>query len=264
MRMLTGPKWIAFHLLVVVGIIAMINLGLWQLRRLDERQSFNATVTSRLVAEPAPIDTILSPDATIANPVDVDEIEWRSAIASGTYLPEFAVRVVNRSQNGRAGDNLVVPLDLGDGRTLLVNRGFVPLGADDPALPALTLTVTGVLHPSQERSGLGARDPETGTLSEVQRVDLPRLEAQMPGTLLPVYLDLSRSDPPEAGPLPEPVISPDLSEGNHLSYAIQWFIFAIAVAAGWWLAVRTSLRRARSTASDRPASPPDAPLASSD
>ena len=38
------PKWIAFHVLVVVVVVAMINLALWQLRRLDERRDFNAQV----------------------------------------------------------------------------------------------------------------------------------------------------------------------------------------------------------------------------
>lgn len=254
--MLTRPKWIAFHLLVAIGIIVMINLGLWQLQRLDDRQAFNETVTARLVADAVPLDDLLPADATIADPVGVAAIEWRSATVSGRYVPDGAIRVVNRSQNGRAGDNVVVPLDLGDGRTLLVNRGFVPLGVDDPPLPALEVTVTGLLHPSQERTGIAARDPAGGVLNEAQRIDLERLAAQMPGRLLPVYLDLTVSDPPETGGLPEPVISPDLSEGNHLSYAIQWFIFSIAVAAGWMLAVKKSLRRAQGQSSDPPASQP--------
>ncbi|MGA1035894.1 MAG: SURF1 family protein [Ilumatobacteraceae bacterium] len=263
LAMLTRPRWIAFHLLVVIGIVGMVNLGLWQLRRLDQRQDFNDTVTARLVADPVPLDDVLPADATIADPIGVDEIEWRTASISGRYLPDAAIRIVNRSQNGRAGDNIVVPLDLGDGRTLLVNRGFVPLGVDDPPLPATDVTVTGVLHPSQQRTGIAARDPDRGALTEAQRVDLERLADQMPGRLLPVYLDLTVSDPPETGGLPEPVISPDLSEGNHLSYAIQWFIFSIAVAAGWVLAVRVSLRRTQQQATDPPSSPTAEPLEAS-
>ena len=44
-RFLLAPRWIAFHLLVVVGVVAMVNLGFWQLRRMDERQAFNAIDT---------------------------------------------------------------------------------------------------------------------------------------------------------------------------------------------------------------------------
>ena len=245
--MFLAPKWIAFHLLVLCGCVALFSLGLWQLRRLDERQSFNATVEQRF-NEPVVSLDLLVPEGMV-NESDGAEalassVEWRAVTISGTYLPEHELRVVNRSQNGRAGDNLVVPLKLDDGRVLLVSRGFIPLGVEDPELPGITVEVTGRLHPSQERSLLGAKDPTEGVLTEVQRIDLMRLDPQIPGDLLPVYMDLLSSVPPEAPGIPEPVIAPDLSEGNHLSYAIQWFTFSIAVVAGWAVALRVSWRRA--------------------
>ena len=65
---------------------------------------------------------------------------------------------------------------------------------------------------------------------------------------MPVYVDLIESNPPRSDGLPEPVIAPALGEGNHLSYAAQWFIFSTAVAVGWVLAVRRSIgTRARPT-----------------
>ena len=41
-RFLFSPRWLGFHLLVIVGIVTMVSLGFWQLRRLDERKAFNA------------------------------------------------------------------------------------------------------------------------------------------------------------------------------------------------------------------------------
>ncbi len=41
--------------------------------------------------------------------------------------------------------------------------------------------------------------------------------------------------------MPQPVARPELSEGSHLSYAVQWFLFSCAVAVGWVLAVRHSI-----------------------
>ncbi len=242
-----SPKWIAFHLLVLFGCVALFSLGLWQLRRLDERQSFNATVEQRFDEPTVPLNALIPEE--IVNDSDgasdlASSIEWRAVTVSGTYLPEHELRVVNRSQNGRAGDNLVVPLRLDDGRVLLVSRGFIPLGVEDPEIPGITVEVTGRLHPSQERSILGAKDPTEGALTEIQRIDLARLNPQIPGDLLPVYMDLLSSIPPETPGIPEPVIAPDLSEGNHLSYAIQWFTFSLAVVAGWIVAMRVSWRRA--------------------
>jgi cytochrome oxidase assembly protein ShyY1 len=238
-RFLLRPKWLAFHLLVVTAIVVMINLGFWQLRRLDERREFNATIEARYDAPPADLDDLLP------EPGDeraAEAVEWRPVRASGTYLPDEAVFVVNRSQNGLAGRNVAVPLLLDDGRVLVVNRGFVPLGVDVPRVPSNEVDVLGRLRTTQER-GLGQlSDPAEGELTEIQRIDLPRLASQLPGGVVPMYLDLVASDPPETGPFPEPVAAPTLGEGNHLSYAVQWFIFATAVAVGWVLAVRRSIR----------------------
>ena len=111
-----------------------------------ERQTFNAVVEQRF-SEPAVALDVLVPDDVVLDSDGADvlaaDIEWRSATVSGTYLPEHAIRVVNRSQNGRAGDNLVVPLRLDDTRVLLVSRGFVPLGVEAPDVPSVTVEVTG-------------------------------------------------------------------------------------------------------------------------
>jgi cytochrome oxidase assembly protein ShyY1 len=234
-RFLFAPRWIGFHLLVVVGIVTMINLGFWQLRRLDDRQAFNTTVEARYDAVPEPIDALL------ADGVDPADVEWLPAVATGTYLADETIRVVNRSQNGRAGDNVVVPLRLLDGRIVLVNRGFVPLGFEAPAAPTGEVTVAGRLRQSQERRTGQLSDPADGALFEVQRVDIDRLAPQLDAVVLPMYLDAYESRPAD-DPLLQPVLQPDLSDGPHLSYAVQWFLFAGAVAVGWVLAVRKSIR----------------------
>ncbi|MGA0230451.1 MAG: SURF1 family protein [Ilumatobacteraceae bacterium] len=245
-RFLVSPRWIAFHLLVVVGVVAMVNLGFWQLRRLDERRAFNAVVEASYDSTPVSfgqlVDRDWRADADGLGAVDDSGIAWRLVTVSGTYDESASLRVVNRSQYGRAGDNLVAPLHLDDGRVVLVNRGFVPLGVDDPPLPGTEVEVLGRLRPSEERSAVGARDPSDGLLTEVQRLDLVRLSRQFTG-LAPVYLELVSSSPAEADGLPQPVVRPDLSEGSHLSYAVQWFIFAGAAVVGWVLAVRLSIRR---------------------
>jgi cytochrome oxidase assembly protein ShyY1 len=249
-RFLFTPKWIGFHLLVVAGIVGMINLGLWQLHRLDTRQDFNAVVEARYDAPPVPLHELLTPDA------DPDAVAWRPVSIRGTYLPDEQILIANRSQNGRAGDNVVTPLDLGDGRVLLANRGFVPLAIDPPSAPPGIVEIIARLRPSEERRRGQLSDPADGDLQIAQRVDIDRLAPQLPGAVLPMYVDVLSSDPPEADPGPEPVIAPDLSEGNHLSYAVQWFVFAAAAAVGWTLAVRRSVGTRRRSAPDQGAEAP--------
>lgn len=241
---LVHPRWMAFHLLVVAAIVTMVNLGFWQLRRLDDRQAFNATVEARYDEPPVPLDELV-PATAAPDDDSLDGVEWRPVSVAGTYLPDETFFVVNRSQNGRAGQNVVVPLRLEDGRILIVNRGFVPLATDVPAVPAEDVEIVGRIRTSQER-GLGQlTDPGEGDLDVAQRIDIPRLTPQLPGEVVPVYVDLVESSPAEPEPFPEPVAAPDLGEANHLSYAGQWFIFSIAVAVGWVFAVRRSARSHR-------------------
>lgn len=261
---LLRPKWLAFHALVITAVVVMVNLGFWQLRRLDDRRDFNTTVVER--AERAPVDLA----SLLDDPgFDPDAAEWRPVTVSGTFLTDQVV-VFNRTQGGRAGDNVLTALAFDDGRTVLVNRGFVPLGVDVPPPPATAVEILGRVRPSQERGRGGLTDAVDGPITEIRRVDIAQLAPQLPGEVAPVYLDLIASEPAVGPGDPAPVPPPQPGEGNHLSYAFQWFVFSICVVVGWVLAVRRSIatRRREATAltpgaaTDR--TPPDSPRPSVD
>ncbi len=164
---------------------------------------------------------------------------------SGTYVPDEQFVVVNRSEGGVAGDLVVTPMLLDDGRTLLVQRGFVPLGETAAPAPAGEVEIVGRLRQPQQRRRGQVTDAPSGELTEVQRIDFERLAPQLPQPLVPMWVELVSSEPAETGPFPQPVAVPELTEGPHLSYAVQWFIFAAAVVVGWVLAVRKSLNDRR-------------------
>lgn len=235
-RFLVRPKWIGFHLLVIGAIVLMVNLAFWQIRRLDERREFNAEVTSRSSQPVADIVDVVQPGT------DPDDVEWRTVEATGTYVADQQLIVVNRGQNGAAGVNVVTPLQLSDGRLLLVNRGFVPEPGTAPAPATGTVTVEGRIRASQVRALGQLTDADAARLTEVQRIDIPRIAQQLPGETVQVYLDLLASEPAQ-GAVPIPVPDPELSEGPHLSYTIQWFIFSVCVLVGWVLAVRRSAKK---------------------
>jgi len=239
---LLRPRWLAFHLVVAGAIVLMINLGLWQLNRLDERQAFNQTVIERTEQTPVPISEFL------AGEYDPETDEWTPVSLSGTYLPGQIVQF-NVSQGGRAGENILTPLaltpDAGvEGDVLvIVNRGFIPLGPGNaPPPPSTEVEIVGVVRASQERGRGGLTDAEVEQLNEVRRINLEVIGEQFDGGVAPFYVQLFSSEPPVAIGDPEPVQRPELSNGPHLSYAIQWFIFALCVAIGWVLAVRRSVR----------------------
>jgi cytochrome oxidase assembly protein ShyY1 len=247
-RFLFTPRWLAFHLLVIVGVVTMIALGMWQLRRLDERQAFNAAVVERSELAPVPLAELLAEPG-----FDPSDSEWRRVTLTGSWEADALgqVTVFNRSQNGLAGDNVLAPVSTTDGVVVLVNRGFVPIGASAGDPPSGPVEILGTVRPSQTRTRGGLTDStETGApITEIRRVDLDRLAPQYEqaaGTsVAPVYVDLIRSTPEVAATDPAPVPGPELTDGPHLSYAIQWFLFAGCVALGWVLAVRRSLARHR-------------------
>jgi cytochrome oxidase assembly protein ShyY1 len=240
-RFLFRPKWLLFHLGVLLLVVLMVNLGLWQLRRLDQRKDFNAEVRSHETAPERPVGEVLPVGTT----PDAKSLQWYQVTATGTYLTDQQVLVVNVSQDGAPGVDPVVPLQLDDGRLLLVNRGFVVNGMDVPPPPSGEVTIVGRLRPSQKRATGALSDPADGVLTEVHRVDINRLQMQLDAPVLPMYVDLLRSDPAEPSDVIVPVAAPELTNGPHLGYAVQWAIFSLAVIVGWVLAVRRSIRKHR-------------------
>ncbi|MGA0819576.1 MAG: SURF1 family protein [Ilumatobacteraceae bacterium] len=240
-RFLLRPRWIGFHLLCLAAVVGMIALSFWQWGRLADRKDFNADVRAR---SEAPLVDVSALD--VSSPGD---LEWRAVVATGTYLVDDQVLIVNRSQDGRAGTNVVTPLRLNDGRIIAVTRGFIGLDQSAAEAPSGEVVVAGILRATEKRRSGQPTEP-VGVVDELFRLDLDRLATQIDGELLPLSLAMETSRPTD-DPILRPIAPPVLSEGSHLSYAIQWLIFAACVVIGWILAVRRSVGRTRSTSLDR-------------
>jgi cytochrome oxidase assembly protein ShyY1 len=233
-RFLFSPKWIAFHLLVLVVVVTMINLAFWQLRRLDERRDFNSQVRANTNQPIASFDDVM------AESPDPSAVDWRRVRVGGTYVPDHQFLVVNRSQNGDTGRNVVDALQLADGSLLLVNRGFVPAADEVPPPPQGPVEVVGRLRVSERRQTGQPADESSDTLTEIRRIDLDVLSKQFDANLQPMYAEQLESTPADDAEL-QPIVAPTLDNGPHLSYTIQWFIFSVCVIVGWVLAVRRSI-----------------------
>jgi surfeit locus 1 family protein len=229
--------------LVATVVAVLVALGQWQLQRLDEVRSSNTLLTERAAAAPVALDALL---ADVGD--DPRALEFRRVEVVGTFRPDEEVLQRNRVQRGLQGLDVLTPLDLGDGRTLLVRRGWVPTTMDTPPVtdavpPAGSVRIAGVLERSVDQPTFGARDPADGVLERVFHPDTARLDRQMTGTLLPVVLRMDPLPGADAATLPAAPGPATLDEGSHLSYAAQWHLFALlAVVAylAWW---RTRLRR---------------------
>lgn len=226
-RFLLRPRWLLSHLLVVLLVVTMVNLGFWQLRRLDERQERNDLIRDRQDQPAVPVEDLLQPgDDEDA----VDSARYRAVTATGSYDAEATVVVRNRTQDGVPGAWLVTPLVLSDGDRAAVIRGFVRLGSDGDPLsvpaPDGEVTVTGVVI---SRAGLDGTAPR----------DLDPLLEQ-PGVVPGLVL---AEEGTETSAEIQPVPLPDVSEGPHLSYAVQWFIFSTIALFGYPLVLARVVRR---------------------
>jgi len=243
MRVLLRPRWLVGTVIAVLLVVLFVNLGFWQLRRLDEKRDRNADIEERSAQPVAPVAELVDADTGYG---EVGDLVYRRGSAEGRYDAEGEVRIRSRSLDGRPGVWVVTPLRLDDGTALAVNRGFVPLSTDVPAPPGGEVEVTGLLFATQERQGIGPQDPTGGRLDELSRLDLDRLQQQYGGDLYPVWLQLTGSDPPvEEGDLPLLLPEPEQDEGPHLSYAVQWFLFATIGAVGWPFVLRRAAAEER-------------------
>lgn len=230
-RFALRPKWIVGHVLAVVAVVGFINLGFWQLRRNDERATLNAAIEERSSSAPSPLAELLSRYGE-----DPEEMEYRLVEIEGTYEVGDEVLWQARTLNGVSGHDVLTPLHVG-GRSIVVDRGWVPIDASGPpvaeaAPPGGSVVVTGMIRKGQTRRGLGPVDPATGRLDRISRVDIARLQQQVESDLYPFYVLLQAQDPQQDG-LPLLQEPPAIDAGPHLSYAIQWFAFAAIAVIGY-------------------------------
>ena len=246
-RALVSRRWWWVTLLVIGVMLLLARLGFWQLARLGERRAENVQMAAVLASEVLDVNTAT---ATLFSagvlPSDLSALESRRAIASGEL--DFDNQILLKVQNwqSRAGVHLITPLLLDDETAVLVDRGWIP-DADNTTenlrkydLPN-PQTIEGYVAMSQTLSGDRGVIPEEAQ-AEWYRVDIEAIEPQMPYSLMPIYL-LQAAEGNEVLPYREnPEI--DLSEGNHLSYALQWFIFSIGLGIGYLAFVYTQEKKA--------------------
>lgn len=246
-----SARWREFALLWLIGLsvaFGSVNAGLWQLDRLDQRREFNANVQARI--EQPVVDARSLSSATA--PLDAD-YEWRRVSFTGAYDLTHQTLIRGRYNLGRYGYEVITPLVGSDGQALLVDRGWVPAGASAtevplvPAPPLGAVEVTGRLR-VQDRN-LGPQGAIVGLPTRAaNRIDPRALADELPYPTLDGYLELVRQIPSQESP--EPVRAPELSEGPHLAYAIQWFFFALLGLAAPLIMMRSRAQDSQPTSAD--------------
>ena len=238
--------------LVVVALVLAVGCvlaGRWQWNRHVQRDAAIAVVEANWAAAPVPVGDVLpTADADLT-----DDDVWRAVTLTGTYDVDGTVLLRNRPTGGQPAYHVLVPLVRSAGTApadeptvLVVDRGWVPTGEDAsaavevPAPPVGEVTVTVRLRQDEAASD---RDAPAG---QVQAIDTAQVLAAGgtgldPADAYPAYGSLVAEDPAPAvalGSLPQPSTDP----GSHLSYAFQWWTFALGALVGFGVLARRELR----------------------
>ncbi|WP_420175666.1 SURF1 family protein [Luteococcus sp. OSA5] len=230
-------RWIALVVFVVLLGSLFIRLGEWQMHRLDWRRGENARITNYQKQPVKPYEEVFS------GPVGHED-QWQRVRVKGTYDAKHQIQALYRNQNDQAGSEVFTPLKATDGRYVLVNRGFLPReqGGSEvatlPAPPTGVVEVTGYVRRS-ENGKPQAMTPQDGLL--VRLVNAEELSKTLPYTLADGYIGLTESKPAQSGGL-LPMTTPELDEGPHLSYALQWFAFTVIAVGGVFVLIRNDLK----------------------
>ena len=227
-------RWLAGHLLALVMAGLFLGLGFWQLARNPHKHDLVKHARAAYAA-PAPDVTTIGLTAPAAG----------RAEASGTFDGAHETVLRNRVHGGRVGVDVLTPLRLADGTSVLVDRGWVQAAASsgvhtDPPPPG-TAVVHGLVHRSNPLAAADTVDHLADGRIAVPRVDLAAISRTLGYRLRPVWIEAQAIAPKPSGAAPALPQPPAPDPVNHMEYAIEWFAFALIPIVGWPIALRRFL-----------------------
>lgn len=224
-----NPRWISAALVILVLAGACVQLGRWQLNRLDERKSRNDVTRSNLAAPTAPLDDVVGPSRVVG-----PQHDWRTATVTGRYDATKQVVLRYRNVRDKPGFEIVTPLVLANGSAVLIDRGFLARQGGElapgtiPSVPTGEVTITGRLRRSERGGHTSGGVPVDGT---ARLINGPEFATALGLNLYDGYLTVDQQSP-AADPAFAGFPGPEIDDGPHFFYALQWFFFALLAIGG--------------------------------
>jgi surfeit locus 1 family protein len=232
--------------------VVLIGLGTWQVQRKAWKEALIASLTERLNAVP----TALPAPATWPR-LDPANEEYRRVAFSAEFdntreALVYGAASAFRPDASGLGYWVLTPARLADGSVVMVNRGFVPDGRQDPkSRPGGELTgpvpITGVLRWPDSGHWFTPKPDATHNLWFSR--DLKSIAAAKGlAEIAPFYVEQEGPVPRGGLPLPGKIVV--RLSNDHLQYAVTWFGLAVALAAFFvvWALGSRRTERAREAA----------------
>lgn len=235
-------RWSGYVVFAILFAIACAFLSNWQFARNEQRTHANGLIANNYHAPAVPLSELLEGTSGF----DADD-EWRPVELSGEYLVDEQLLARNRSHGNTNAYESLLPFRLDDGRIIVVDRGWVEPGyeADKPdavpAAPEGEITVVARLRPSEPLPRSGRSAPE----GQVPTIHVPTIAASLGGEAISDAYALMDSEDPVPPERPHAIDEPEQDPGPHLSYAVQWILFAVMGFVFIGYMIRTEIRAAR-------------------
>ena len=243
-KFLLTPKWIIFTSICLALVPAFLQLSNWQWDRLHARQEQNTVLTRALSAAPIEFAALeVSSSSEISN-----SDQWRAVNLSGTWDTDRQVLVRKRSLESEAGFWVATPFVLDNGKEVIVVRGWTAAGKDAHDTPQVSAPPAGPskvatrLRLVTQRTEPAPTDMPIGQVDRIIPSELIENAALTNG-----YFELTASDPIAIGEDIRLLPAPEISEGPHRSYAMQWQFFTIMLFVGWAILVRNEVQARKLT-----------------
>jgi len=236
-------------ILLLGALAVLVGLGTWQLERRDWKEALIAELDRKLAAPPADL-----PPRERWPQLKAAADEFRRVAFPAEFLPGEEARVYTsgsplRPDVSGPGYWVLSPARLTGGSIVVVNRGFVPEGRQDPKTrsegePSSVIDIVGVMRWPEARGTFTPADQSDKNLW-FARDPAAMAAAHGWGAVAPFYID--QEAPPAPGGLPKVgPLKPSLPN-NHLQYAVTWYGLALMFAISAAFLVRARRREARSS-----------------
>lgn len=226
MKRIVGATLLALFLVVLC-----LQGARWQYDRHEVRHAKNELIRAN-VQKPS----ITEPE--LSTPI---QIAWRTIELTGQFDPSNEILVRNRYHDGQYGFGVVTLFTSSRGKRYWVDRGWVKAGPDAQTPPEVKVV-------------------DSAEVTITARVRVEDIESQISGTVFalpgndgttkltkwdnesslvtePIYFDLISASRASLNP-DVPTRIPELSDGPHLAYTVQWVLFALMVIFALYLVIR--------------------------
>jgi cytochrome oxidase assembly protein ShyY1 len=227
---LTRPRWIALTVFILLMIYLFVRLSDWQFDRYSQRIENNRITTTALNSEPISISEL----SQIPSLKD-----WQKVSIQGNFINSDSKLLRRQYLESNLGFWVITPLKLENQQVILINRGWIPIAQsstseqDIPPAPSGNVSIIGYVQSLKETK----QEPNDLPLRQINYLSSTNFDSSPLSTN---YLQLSSMQPMNNQVAIIPL--PELSNGPHFSYAIQWILFALMLPIGWYVLLRSETK----------------------